>query len=280
MCECDVNKNFITVAVGIQVGTLTISNWTTSSVKHVMITDQYPLDLQYIKMRVQGIQKYLSILISLSCASFVLYQGYKCWTKYKAIPKTTHVSIEKATRYPDVTFCSSVDFFRRNNDCNISAHSYFTQNQWTGTLNCSDPIKLHNSLVGDVKDLVWSIVISGDDVDVSDIISVDLEDPSNFRVLDLPNGRCYSIQWTNDFDMTWIDIEFLNQTYVSINAPGNFLGNSDKATIRLIPNSYTRVKVLYETFKVLSFDGEICENDKEYKRDNCMYSAIQEVIQS
>ena len=84
----------------------------------------------------------------------------------------------------------------------------------------------------------------------------------------------------NDFDMTWIDIEFLNQTYVSINAPGNFLGNSDKATIRLIPNSYTRVKVLYETFKVLSFDGEICQNDKGYSRDDCLHSAIKEVIKA
>ena len=229
-------------------------------------------------MKVQDIQKYVSLLISLSCASFVFYQGYKCWIKYKAIPKTTHVSIEKAARYPDVTFCPSFDFYRKNTECNISAESYFFRNQWKGTQNCSDPIKLHKSIVGDVTDLVRSIVISGDDVDIDDIISVDLDDPRNFRVLDLPNGRCYSIQWTNTFDMTWIEIDFLGETSVSIHAPGNFLESSDRATIELMPQTKTTVKVLYETFKVLSFDGEACQNDKGYRRDNCLYSAIQEVI--
>ena len=128
-------------------------------------------------MRVNLI-RLLTFLFSLSCVSFVFYQGYKCWIKYKAIPKSTHVSIEKAARYPDVTFCPSFDFYqKRNNDCNISAKSYFERHQWNGTLNCSDPIKLHKSIVGDVTDLVRSIVISGDDVDIDDIISVDLDDP-------------------------------------------------------------------------------------------------------
>ena len=67
----------------------------------------------------------------------------------KSNPQTTQVSIEKATRYPDITFCPSSDFYKkRNNDCNISASDYFHQNQWNGTLNCSDPIKLHKSIVG------------------------------------------------------------------------------------------------------------------------------------
>ena len=177
-------------------------------------------------------------------------------------------------------FVQVLTFIEKNTECNISAESYFFRNQWKGTQNCSDPIKLHKSIVGDVTDLVRSIVISGDDVDIDDIISVDLDDPRNFRVLDLPNGRCYSIQWTNTFDMTWIEIDFLGETSVSIHAPANFLESSDRATIELKPRTKTTVQVLYETFKVLSFNGLICQSDKEYRRDSCLYSAIQEVIKA
>ena len=52
-------------------------------------------------------------------------------------------------------FCPDWDFYKkRNNDCNISGNSYFSRNQWNGTLNCSDPIKLHQTIVGDVIYLV------------------------------------------------------------------------------------------------------------------------------
>ena len=45
----------------------------------------------------------------------------------------------------------------------------------------------------------------------------------------------------------------------------------------MMPGNSNIVNVLYETFKVLNFDGEICQNDEAFSRDDCLYSAIQEV---
>ena len=226
-------------------------------------------------MRVNCIQL-LTFIFSLSCVSIVFYQGYNCWIKYKSNPQTTQVSIEKATRFPDITFCPHGDFYKkRNNDCNISAFDYFINNQWNGTLNCSDPIKLHKSIVGDVKDLVSSISLY--DEDLANSKNVDLDNPSNFRIIDFPNGRCYTLRWDITFDTFSVYIFFLGQTSVSIHAPENFLENRDKSIVELGTGTYTNVKVLYETFKVLSFDGETCQNDEAYSRDDCLYSAIQEV---
>ena len=208
-------------------------------------------------MRVNCIQL-LTFLFSLSCVSIVFYQGYNCWIKYKSNPQTTQVSIEKATRFPDITFCPHGDFYKkRNNDCNISAFDYFINNQWNGTLNCSDPIKLHKSIVGDVKDLVSNIIMYDDHLNASNSMTVDLDNPSNFRVLDFPNGRCYSLRWDITFDMYAITFYFLGQTSVSIDPPGNFFNSFESPIIDLTEYRVTTVNVLYETFKVLSFDGEI-----------------------
>ena len=224
----------------------------------------------------------LTFLFSISCVSFVFYQGNNCWIKYKTIPQTTQVSIEKATRHPDITFCPSFDFYKkRNNECNISLFSYFDQSkyQWNGTFNCSDPSKLHKDIVGDVTELIGRIRTNGDDIALGNRW-VDLDDPRNIRAFDHTFGRCYTLQVPPNVTSINI-ILFPHQTSVSIHEPGNFLGSSNKATAELMPpDIVTHVEVLYETFKVLSFDGEICQNDKGYRRDNCLYSAIQEVIKA
>ena len=232
-------------------------------------------------MRVNCIQL-LTFLFSFSCVSIVFYQGYNCWIKFKSNPQTTHVSIEKATRYPDITFCPDEDFYaKRNNDCNISAYAYFHLNQWNGTLNCSDRIKLHKAIVGDITDVVDQIVLYDDELYAS-VHSriVDLNDPSNFRVLDFPNGlwgRCYSLRWDTTFNTVSVHFFFSGRTFVSVHPPGNFLENPNKATVTMMPGNSNIVNVLYETFKVLNFDGEICQNDEAFSRDDCLYSAIQEV---
>ena len=234
-------------------------------------------DLQFVDIMKVNLIRLLTFLFSLSCVSFVLYQGYNCWIKYKANPQTTQVSIEKATRHPDITFCPTWDFYKkRKNDCNISAASYFDESeyQWNGTLNCSDPIKLHKDIVGDVTDLIQGIDTFGNDV-----ILNHLDDPRNIRALDHDRGRCYSFQMPTD--VTNVDIYFTVQPTptVFIHQPGNFLESTD-TYLELMPGTVTTIKVLYETFKVLSFDGEICQNGKGYSRDNCLYSAIKEVIKA
>ena len=224
-----------------------------------------------------------TFLFSLSCVSFVFYQGYNCWIKYKEFPETTQVSIKKSTRYPDITFCPSFDFYRkRMDDCNISVNSYFNQNQWNDTVNCSDPIKLHKNIVGNVTDFVRSIIISGDDIDPNNIMNVDLDYPKSFRVLDFLDGRCYSLQWDDiTFDTVSVKLIFLGLTYVYIHAPGNFYETKESTLeLELMPQTESIVNVLYETFKVLSYDGDFCQNDEAYNRDDCLYSAIQEVLKT
>ena len=216
-------------------------------------------------------------MVSLSCATFVVYQGYKCWTKYETVPKTTHVSIEKSKLYPDVTFCPTFDFYsRRQNECNISATEYFYYIPWQGNSDpCKDPIKVHEQIVGTIKNLIQFMLISGDDIHDENVIVVDLGNSSNFKPLDHLKGRCYTLQWPKTIDMTWLEIDFASQTSVSIHAPGEFF-SSEKATFKLFPRTDTTINVLYETFTVLNFDGEQCHTDEQYNRDDCLYSAIQE----
>ena len=45
--------------------------------------------------------------------------------------------------------------------------------------------------------------------------------------------------------------------------------------VNLYERTTNRITVWYETFEVLDFDGETCLSDMDYKRDDCLYEAIQ-----
>ena len=72
----------------------------------------------------------LTFLFSLSCVSFVFYQGNNCWIKYKTIPQTTQVSIEKATRHPDITFCPTWDFYIINPQICVFVSCCISETTW------------------------------------------------------------------------------------------------------------------------------------------------------
>ena len=101
--------------------------------------------------------QHLTQILTISCALFVFYQGYKCVKKYDSDPKTTHVSIKKAESHPDVTICpKNVEKMYNKNleKCNLTYDDYFKGRKWIGNDSCKDPKKVWDMMVGGITDLI------------------------------------------------------------------------------------------------------------------------------
>ena len=179
--------------------------------------------LETLPILAKSTQKSLSLLISIACLTFVLYQGYKCWNKYATVPKSTDVSIEKARQYPDVTICPR-HFWSSSklHKCNLTFYSYFGQHQWTSdNQNCTDPRQVYEEMVGKVSDLILYLNLTGYD---QDYLALDMDDPNNFRIHDDTKGRCYTLNWPEGFDVASIHVGSYYETSVSIHAPDRKFG--------------------------------------------------------
>ena len=231
------------------------------------------MGLETLPILAKSTQKSLSLLISIACLTFVLYQGYKCWTKYATVPRSTDVSIEKARQYPDVTICPRQLWSSpKLHQCNLTIYSYFGQHQWSSdNPNCTDPQQVYEEMVGKVSDLILYLNLTGYD---QDILALDMDDPNNFRVHDDTKGRCYTLNWAEGFDVASIQLGSYYETSVSIHAPDRKFG-TEGTSVNLYDRTTNRITVWYETFEVLDFDGETCVSDMYYKRDDCLYEAIQ-----
>ena len=100
---------------------------------------------------------HLTQILTLSCAVFVLFQGYKCVKKYDSAPTTTHVSIKKATSHPEVTICPKnvKKMYNKNLEkCNLTYDDYFKGRKWIGNDSCKDPKKVWDMMVGGITDLI------------------------------------------------------------------------------------------------------------------------------
>ena len=211
-------------------------------------------------------------MVTFACLSFVLYQSHECWLKYYTLPKSTDVSIQKAESYPEVTLCPKDlkvynDFLQK---CNLSYSDYFSSYKWTGNDSCKDPQILWNTMVGNIKDLIMLFNIRSND----DMIPINMNDLGNFRTFDGLHGRCYTLNWPKMLDLTSLHIFLKHEAKVYIHPPGEFFG-SESAVFNLYEATDTRIKVLYETFEVLDYNGEICIKNSTESRDVCILNAVQ-----
>ena len=81
--------------------------------------------------KLQIVVSTISFLVAITCCAFVVYQTDKCIKKYNAYPKSTEVSIAKASKhdYPDMAFCDG-DFSGFENElskCNLTRNQYDNQ---------------------------------------------------------------------------------------------------------------------------------------------------------
>ena len=99
--------------------------------------------------------RFLGLILSFTCLCFVFYQTQNCIRKYQQDPKSTDVTIVKASEhaYPDFTLChQSLDHINQNlKICGLTKDIYQNQSKWIG--NCShDPQTLYSNAVGIVSD--------------------------------------------------------------------------------------------------------------------------------
>ena len=117
------------------------------------------------------IRKPLSTLLSLSCLIIVLYQTKKCIQKFSSIPKTTEVSIEKASDNvnPDITICNMkfAEILAKLEKCNTSVDLYQLNQVWSGQgdSNCTNPENVFLNTVHTPTEIIRSIDVTNFDND-------------------------------------------------------------------------------------------------------------------
>ena len=142
--------------------------------------------MKYSKFKAKYLFNLFSILLTLSCFSFVIYQTEKCITKYQENPTSTHVTIAKASKhsYPDLTFCRQDSWpviTERLEKCDLTYFNYYNDYQWSGMgiENCTDPEKLYQNIVDQVTDVIQSIEITDFDKNTT---QMDLKNDTLIRI--------------------------------------------------------------------------------------------------
>ena len=86
------------------------------------------------RQKLRIVRTFISFLLTITCWAYVLYQTDKCIKKYRKYPKSTDISIAKASKhdYPDLSFCDSdfSHFENGLNECNLTKTEYKSHYNW------------------------------------------------------------------------------------------------------------------------------------------------------
>ena len=238
-------------------------------------------------------KKYLkegvTILLTLSCLVFVVYQAQKCIQKFKDNPRSTDVSIEKAAKhdYPDLTFChakipllnsttsgTTKLFSNKLKKCVLTMKNYLLEHQWVGNDSCPDPKKLYLDGVGNVSDLIQYVKLVDFDgkksnLDITDEQLIQFKDISKYM-------RCFTLNLPRKNEIHEVQVKFIANAVIFIHSHGSSLDQDWKMKLKLNGNKYITSDIMYDSFQVLDFDGEVC-NAYESSRDDCIQEATAQV---
>lgn len=104
----------------------------------------------------QSLTKVLQLIIFLSCLTFVVHRGYKCFQKYLAKPEGADINFHFAGKqpFPSFTFCKhlSSDVLRK---CNLTSIQYDVKGIWTGhgSPECTNAKALKEKVTGSFREL-------------------------------------------------------------------------------------------------------------------------------
>ena len=250
---------------------------------------------------------FVSTIIFIVCAASVVSQGYRCFDKYLMVPENSEVSYKSSKNYPfpSITLCASLNDsynFDQLKECQVEPIDYIADNyipkkdpSWVGKggINCTDPKRLHNQIAADNEEhMIETIVIKSRSVEDS-WRSFQPSNWSSFEweAVHVGDGiisvyqRCFTFSLPDDIVRESIlyvgivskafDTLYLHrQGTLSAPIPGNPLNVMGYGL------KYTELYSLYvthESIELLNYDGENCNNDREYSYDKCKQDYIYKV---
>ena len=151
-----------------------------------------------MKCNIEGIFRSLIFLL---CLGVVLWQCWKCGTKFVRKPKGTHISVIKPTMFPSVTICPQPFTNTTLNTttlskCGITWKQYFKSARWSnqGIENCTNPKSLFYEIIWNPEDLISKFGIRG--YDFNSYIVIFPNDSNPFRHIDIKGDECLSERQT------------------------------------------------------------------------------------
>ena len=241
-------------------------------------------------------KKYLkegvTILLTLSCLVFVVYQAQKCIQKFKDNPRSTDVSIEKAAKhdYPDLTFChakipllnsttsgTTKLFSNKLKKCGLTMQNYLLEQQWVGNASCTDPKEIYLDGAGNVSDLIQYVKLEDFDGKMSNL---DITDEQLIQFKDIfKYMRCFTLNLPRKVEIHKVKVKFIGNAVIFIHSHGSSLDQDWKIKLKLKGNKYITSDIMYDSFQVLDFDGEVCHR-YETNRDDCIQEETAQVKKS
>ena len=203
-------------------------------------------------------------MVSITCCAFVVYQTDKCIKKFIAFPKSTEVSIAKASKhdYPDMAFCDA-DFRGFENElseCNLTRNQYDNQHIWHSNVSqeCMDPEKLFSKITGKPTDIISEIIIIGFENNVTylDLDDLGLFEKKFYSKKMYAYSRCFILKLPPNIEIMEISFYFKTRVDILFYSSKSSLNVDESLIIYSEENSYIKTSIMYDTFQVLDLDGQ------------------------
>ena len=227
----------------------------------------------------------ISFMVSITCCAFVVYQTDKCIKKFIAFPKSTEVSIAKASKhdYPDMSFCDA-DFRGFENElseCNLTRNQYDNQHIWHSNVSqeCMDPEKLFSKITGKPTDIISEIIIIGFENNVTylDLDDLGLFEKKFYSKKMYAYSRCFILKLPPNIEIMEISFYFKTRVDILFYSSKSSLNVDESLIIYSEENSYIKTSIMYDTFQVLDLDGQPC-GEYENSRDDCLEREIAQMV--
>ena len=154
---------------------------------------------------------------------------------------------------------------------------YTEKGKWVGYYskdeNCTDPEALFESIVTKPKDLVYYINYRYFEPNVKSLMSYTQIPSEIWTYTDTQKyGRCFTAKPTAKmigYGIREIRMRFWKAVVVFFHTAGMFETARQSTYLKIGSNRKFSVDLEHETFEMLDFGGEPCQNDQDYNKDKC-----------
>ena len=91
--------------------------------------------------------------------------------------------------------------------------------------------------------------------------------------------RCFTLNLPRKVEIHKVKVKFIGNAVIFIHSHGSSLDQDWKIKLKLKGNKYITSDIMYDSFQVLDFDGEVCHR-YETNRDDCIQEETAQVKKS